>query len=124
MHLALILHTPDLFVYLILYPISCQFIPDRFELYLTFRPNVQCADSMKQSIFPLSFVLVRISIDLDSNSIGRVVFEIALVNSIIGCLLSEAISFIFNKLALEISATLPCVGPLTIQLVIDEFAFV
>ena len=95
MQLPLILHTPDLFGCLILYLISCKLIPLRLEHYLSFRSQVQCADAMKQSIFPLSLVPVRSRVELDPNSIGLVVFEVALVISVNEFLLSEAMASVF-----------------------------
>ena len=90
--LPLVLHAPDLFGLLILYLISCELIPLRLELYLTFRSQVQCADAVKQSIFPLSLVPVLSRVELDANSIGLVVFEVALVISVNVFLLSKAMA--------------------------------
>ena len=124
MQVLLILHTPDLFVNLILYRISCDFILARLKLYLPLGSNVQCADPVKQPIFPLSFVLVRRRVEFDSNAIGTVVLEVALVSSILECLFSVAMASVFDELALVLSATCPSVGSLSIKISIDEFAFI
>lgn len=117
--LPLILHAPDLFCRLILYLISCEFIPLRLEDYLAFRSQVQCADAVKQPIFPLTLVPVRSRVELDANTIGLVVYEIALVISVNEFLLSEAMTSVFYKLALVLSAIRPSVGPLSIKISID-----
>jgi hypothetical protein len=114
--LPLVLHAPDLFGRLILYLISCELIPLRLELYLPFRSQVQCADAMKQAIFPLSLIPVRSRVELDANSIGLVVFEVALVISVNVILLSEAMASVFYKMALVLSAIRPSVGPLSIEI--------
>jgi hypothetical protein len=119
MQLPLILHAPDLFGRLILYLISCELIALRLKHYLTFRSQVQCADAVKQSIFPLTLVPVRSRVELDSNSIGLVVFEVALVISVNVFLLSEAMASVFEKLALVVSAIRPSVGPLSIKISIE-----
>ena len=124
MQVLLVLHTPDLFVHLILYRISCDFIFAGLKLYLPLGSYVQCADPVKQPIFPLSFVLVRRRVELDSNAIGTVILEVALVSPIVECLFSVAMASVFDELALVLPATCPAVGSLSIKFSIDEIAFI
>ena len=85
---------------------------------------VQCADAVKQSILPLSLVLITIDVDLDSHAFGPVVFIVAPVNAVIKCLFSEAVPIIFDELTLVVSAIRPRVGPLSIDISICQFAFI
>lgn len=81
---------------------------------------------MKQSIAPLPLVLVLVRVEFDPNSIGLVVFEVALVNPVkfYFCLFTEAIASIFNKLALVLFAIRPSVDSLTIIFSINEFTLI
>ena len=124
MLLPLILQAPNSFVLLILYRVSCLFILERIELCLPLRIKVHCADAVKQSILPLSLVCIPINVDLDSNSIGPVVFIVAPVNAVFECLFSEALPFIINERTLVVSSICPSVGPLSIKISICIFAFI
>jgi len=79
---------------------------------------------VKQSILPLSLVLIPINVDLDSHAIGPVVFIVAPVNAVIESLFSEALASIINELALEVGTIRPSVGPLAIKISICIFAFI
>ena len=124
MLLPLILQAPNSFVLLILYRVSCLIIIGRIELYLSLRLEVQCADTVKQSILPLSLVRLPINVGLYSHSIARVIFKVAPVNSVYVCLFSEAVALIFDELALVVSAICPSVGPLSIKISICMFTFI
>ena len=90
--LPMTLQAPHSFVLLILYRVSCLIILVRIELYLPLSRKEQCADAVKQSILPLSLICLPINVDLYTHSIGLVIFEVAPVNTVIGCLFSEAMT--------------------------------
>jgi hypothetical protein len=72
----------------------------------------------------LPIILQTIRVGLESNSIGISVFELTFVNSVDELLFSEAMEFIFKKLALVLPSIRPFEGPLSIIEVMVEFAFV
>jgi hypothetical protein len=79
---------------------------------------------VKQSILPLTLVCIPIVVELDSYAIALVIFMVAPVNSVLLCLFSKAVAFIFDDLALVVGAIFPSVGPFSIKISICKFAFI